>query len=115
MQSLLTFIAEFQTAKRRLINNFEVPGDGRSSLEPNRDAQDCDSLKPINLPKIHQCMKVEKLVRPECYRTRSVATKTESVSPNTTRVQPRSFLSRLGRLRNCFVGGQRRAEEFLIC
>ena len=31
MQSLLIFIAEFQTAKRRLLNNFEV-SDGRSSL-----------------------------------------------------------------------------------
>ena len=45
-------------------------------------------------------MKVEKLLRTECYRTRSVATKTESVSPNTTRTRPRSFLSRLVRLRD---------------
>ena len=48
MQSLLLFIAEVQAAKRRLLNNFEVSGDGRSSLEPNGDAQDCDTLKPTN-------------------------------------------------------------------
>jgi hypothetical protein len=49
MQSLLIFIAEFQTAKRQLLNNFEVSGGGRSSLEPNEDDRGCDSLKAANL------------------------------------------------------------------
>jgi hypothetical protein len=48
MQSLLIFIAEFQTAKRQLLNNFEVSGDGRSSLEPKEDDPGCDSLKAVN-------------------------------------------------------------------
>jgi hypothetical protein len=30
MQSLLIFIAEFQTATRQLLNNFELSGSGRS-------------------------------------------------------------------------------------
>jgi hypothetical protein len=51
MQSLLLFIAEVQAAKRRLLNNFEVSGDGRSSREPKGDAQDCDTLKPTNARK----------------------------------------------------------------
>jgi hypothetical protein len=100
MQSLLSFVGEVQTAKRRLLSNFEVSGDGTSSLKPNGDAQNCDTLKPIDPPKIHQCMKVQKLLRTECYRTRSVATKTESVRPNTHRVPRRSFLRRLGLLRD---------------
>ena len=49
MQSLLIFIAEFQTAKRPLLNNFEGSGGGRSSLEPNEDDPGCDSLKAVNL------------------------------------------------------------------
>jgi hypothetical protein len=81
MQSLLIFIAEFQTAKRRLLNNFEVSR-----------------------------MKLEKLIRTECYRTRSVATKTESVSPNTPRTRRRSFLSRLGRLRDYSSANVKKAE-----
>jgi hypothetical protein len=49
MQSLLIFIAEFQTAKRRFLNNFEVSRDGRSSLEPYEDDRGCESLKAVNL------------------------------------------------------------------
>ena len=101
MQSLLIFIAEFQAAKRRLLNDFEVSDNGRFSVERNEDTPGCESLKPVNLSeKTHHCMKVEKLLRTECYRTRSVATKTESVSPNGPRTRRRSFLSRLGRMRD---------------
>jgi hypothetical protein len=49
MQSLLIFIAEFQAAKRQLLNNLEVSDGGRSSLEPNEDHRGCDPLKAVNL------------------------------------------------------------------
>ena len=38
MQSLLIFIAEFQTAKKRLLKNFELSDDSRFSRERNDDA-----------------------------------------------------------------------------
>jgi hypothetical protein len=39
MQSLLIFIAEFQTAKKRLLKNFELSDDSGFSRERNDDAQ----------------------------------------------------------------------------
>jgi hypothetical protein len=48
MRSLVIFIAEFQTAKRQLLTNFEASGDGRSSLKGNEDDVGSDSLKADN-------------------------------------------------------------------
>jgi len=39
MQSLLIFIAEFQTAQKRFLKNFELSDDCRFSRERNDDAQ----------------------------------------------------------------------------
>jgi hypothetical protein len=39
MQSPLTFIAEFQTAKSRLLKSFALPDHGGFSQERNDDAQ----------------------------------------------------------------------------
>ena len=100
MQSFLTFTAEFQAAKRRLLNNLEASDDGRLSVESDEDAREGGAQKPANFPQIHRCMKVQKLLRTEWYRTCSVPTKTESVSSNIPRVRRRSFLSRLGRIRD---------------
>ena len=107
MQSPLILIAEFQAAKRRLLNNLEASDDGRLSVESDGDAQEGGAREPANFPKIHRCMKVQKLLRTEWYRTCSIPTKTESVSPNIARTQRRSFLSRLGRIRDCRSAGKK--------
>ena len=100
MQSLQIFICELQTAKRRLLKNLEVSDDSASAADCKQDAQDGDAPKPVKFFEKHRCMKIERLLRAECYRTRSVPTKTESVNRNMPRTRRHSFLSRLGRIRD---------------
>ena len=82
MQSLLIFIAEFQTAKKRLLKNFELSDDSRFSRERNDDAHGrIERLSVLSPGRAIRCMKEEKLLRTEFYWTRSAGTKTDSVSP----------------------------------
>jgi hypothetical protein len=82
MQSLLIFIAEFQTAKKRLLRNFELSDDSRFSRERNDDVQGRrERLSVLSPGRAIRCMKEEKLFRTEFYGTRSAETKIESVSP----------------------------------
>ena len=81
MQSLLMFIAEFQTAQKRLLKNFELSDDSGFSRERNDDAQGrIERLSVLSPGRAIRSMKEEKLLRTEFYWTRSAETKTESVS-----------------------------------
>ena len=83
MQSLLIFVPEFQTAKKRLLKNFELSDDSRFSRERNDDAQGrIERLSVLSPGRAIRCMKEEKLLRTEFYWTRSAETKTESLVPS---------------------------------
>jgi hypothetical protein len=100
MQSPLIFMAEFQTAKSRLLRNFELSDHGSFSQERNDDAQGREERLSILKPwKSYSMYERGKLLRTECYRTRSAGTKTESVNPNTPTIRRRSFVRRLRLLR----------------
>ena len=63
MQSLLIFIAEFQTAKKRLLKNFELSDDSRFSRERNDDAHGrIERLSVLSPGRAIRCMKEEKLL-----------------------------------------------------
>lgn len=96
MQSLLIFNAEFQTAQKRFLKNFELSDDCRFSRERNDDAQDrIEQLSILKSWKSYSMYERRETtsqgVLPDTLRT---ATKTESVSPNTPRIRRRSFLKR---------------------
>jgi hypothetical protein len=96
MQSLLIFIAEFQTAQKRFLKNFELSDDCRFSRERNDDAQGrieqlsiLKSWKGYSMYERRETTSHE--VLPDTLRA---GTKTESASPNTPRIRLRSFLKR---------------------
>jgi hypothetical protein len=94
MQSPLIFIAEFQTAKSRLLKNFDLWDHDGFSHEPTttmRRVVKSGSLSS-NPGRANRCMKPEQLLRTEFYRTRSAGLKTESINPNTPRIR-RRFIS----------------------
>ena len=101
MQSLLIFNAEFQTAQKRFLKNFELSGDCRFSRERNDDAQDrIEQLSILKSWKSYSMYERRETtshgVLPDTLRA---GTKTESVSPNTPRIRRRSFFKRFRLLR----------------
>jgi hypothetical protein len=101
MQSLLIFNAEFQTAQKRFLKNFELSDDCRFSRERNDDAQGrIEQLSIIKSWKSYSMYERRETtshgVLPDTLRA---GPKTESVSPNTPRIRGRSFLKRFRLLR----------------
>src|SRR5260370_25533841 len=99
MQSILIFATDVQMAKRRFLEQFESSDDYRFSPEHNGDASGRQHSLSVNPERATRCMKEEKLLRRESYRTHSAGTKAESINPETPRIRQPSFLKRLGLLR----------------
>jgi hypothetical protein len=99
MQSLLIFAADLQMARRRILEKFESSDDYRFSLEHNEDAPRHQEHILLNPWRAIRCMKEEKLLRTEFYRTQSAGTKTESSNPDTPRAWQHAFLKRFALLR----------------
>ena len=94
MQSLLIFNAEFQTAQKRFLKNFDLSDDCRFSREPSDDAQgDIEQLSILKSWKSYSMYERRETtshgVLPD---TLCAGTKTESGSPSTPRIRRRSFL-----------------------
>jgi hypothetical protein len=105
MQSLLIFNAEFQTAQKRFLKNFELSDDCGFSRERNHDAQGrIEQLSILRSWKSYSMYERRETtshgVLPNTLRAE---TKTQSVSPNTPRIRRRSFLKRF-RLLRIFYG-----------
>ena len=99
MQSPLIFIADFQTAKSRLIKNFELSDHGGFSQERNADAQGREQRLSIRKPwKSYSMYEREETtsyrVLPDTLRGNQTR-----IDRSTPRIRRRSFLRRLRLLR----------------
>ena len=89
-------MAEFQTAKSRLLRNFELSDHGGFSQERNDDAQGREERLAILKPwKSYSMYERGETTSYGVLPATPAGTKTESVNPNTPTIRRRSFVRRL--------------------